>query len=106
MADGKFDVSKILDSIVVKYYNITNEITESKAEGFRLTNMGDMVIDTRPTYPSSKLTFNIADVTEDRDIRYFNIYLNLNGIFDVDVVLEDSKRNFLNSQLLYFICFN
>ena len=106
LADGKFDVSEILDYIAVEYYNITDEIKESETEDFVMTTMGEMVIDTRPIYPSSRLTFNIADVTENRDIRFFNIYLNLNGIFDVDVVLEDSKRNFLNSQLLYLICFH
>ena len=67
---------------------------------FWLENMTEMMIDTRPTYPSSKLTFTIANITKDKAIRFFNIYLTLNGTFDVDVVLEDSKRNFLNSFIL------
>ena len=102
MDDGKLDVSEIFESITLTYYNITDEITESQDDDFWLTNMS--TITTRPTYPSSKLTFTIANATKNKDIRFFNILLTSNEQFDVDVVLEDSKRNFLNSFLfLYFI---
>ena len=97
VADGKFEVSEILEHIALEYYNITDEITESETDEFELRNMAEMMMDTRTNNPSSKLTFTIANISEHRDIRFLNIFLNLNGIFDVDVVLEDSKRNFLNS---------
>ena len=97
VADGKFEVSEILEHIALEYYNITDEITESETDEFELRNMAEMMMYTRTNYPSSKLTFTIANISEHRDIRFLNIFLNLNGIFDVDVVLEDSKRNFLNS---------
>ena len=102
LADGKVNVSEIFGSTSLEYFNITDEITESQNDDFWLTNM--VTITTRPTYPSSKLTFTIANETINKDIRFFNIYLTSNQQFDVDVVLEDSKRNFLNSFLfLYFI---
>ena len=58
-----------------------------------------MMIETRPSYPSDKLTLNVADLTKDRVIKffYFNLFLNLNEKYDVNLVLEDSKRNFMNS---------
>ena len=92
---------EIFESIDLMYYNITDEITESETYDFGL-NLTDkagmtMTIDTRPTYPSSKLTFSIANLTKHKAIRFFNLGLFLNEQFDIDVVLEDSKRNFLNS---------
>ena len=63
-----------------------------------MTNM-KMMIESRPSYPSNKLTFSIADFTKDTVIQFFNIALNLNEQYDVDVVLEDSKRNNMNSFL-------
>ena len=90
-------MSEILDFLALGYYNITDEITERETYEFELTDMAEMVIDTRPTYPSSKLTFTIANLIEHRDIVFLNIFINLNVSFKVDVVLEDSKRNFLNS---------
>ena len=79
LADGKFDVSEIFDSLTLEYYNITAEMTESQTDEFWLANMAEMMIDTRPTYPSSKLTFTIANVTEDKAIRFLNLYLILNN---------------------------
>ena len=59
-----------------------------------------MMIKTRPaTYPSNKLTFTIDDLAKNKEIRYLNINLDLNGHFNVDLILEDSQRNFLNSFL-------
>ena len=56
-----------------------------------------MMIQTRPSYPSNKLTFTIANLTKNKAIRFFDINLELNEQFDVDVILEDPNRNFLNS---------
>ena len=66
----------------------------------------EMVIENRPSYPSNKLTFTIADEIKDKVIKFFSIYLNLNDKYDVDLVLEDSKRNFMNSfgnQIIFFM---
>ena len=105
MAEGKFDVSEILDSIALVYHNITNEISKSKDDEYNLRKMTEMMmmVDSRPTYPSSKLTFSIANITKNKATRFFNIYLNLNGTVDVDIILEDSKRNFKGTHV--FFCF-
>ena len=65
-----------------------------------VTNMTKMkmMIATRPSYPSNKLTFTIANLTKDRVIRYLDFVIQLNQQYDVDVILEDSKRwAFFNS---------
>ena len=62
----------------------------------------EMIMETRPRYPSNKLSFTIANITKDKPIRFFNIYLNLNEKFDVDLVLENSQRNLLSSFI--YIC--
>ena len=68
------------------------------------TNMTEMkmMIETRPRYPSNKLTFTIADIAKGTTIRYIDIEIYSNATFDVDLFLEDSRRNFLNS---FYFCF-
>ena len=83
------------------FNSIGLEYIEDLSPDLSVENMTEleMVIETRPTYPSNKLTFSIADFTKDKVIQFFNIALNLNEQYDVDVVLEDSKRNNMNSFL-------
>ena len=109
MANAKLDVLNVFDSIDNVYYNITGEVEENKIDSFSIRNMTEMnmVIETRPSYPSNKITFTTADITKGRTIRFINInFWNLEGQFDLDVVLEDTQRNFLSSiitLLLYFM---
>ena len=76
------------------------DITD-QTENLLVENMTErkMIIETRPSYPANKLTFTIADFTKDKVIKFFNIYFDLNEQYqyDVGVVMEDSKRNFMNS---------
>ena len=97
---SKLDVSDVLDVTEFNYY-ITNQRTYSESDFLGVRDMleKNMMIETRPRYPSDKLSFTIADVTKEKSIRYLNIYLNLNGQFDVNVILESSQRNFLSSPL-------
>ena len=78
MAEGTYDVSKMFHSIDLEYYNITDEITKSEYNWFELEDMAKMrmLINTRPTYPSSKLTFNIANITKHKTTRFLNVHLN------------------------------
>ena len=96
--ESKLDVLDVFQNIEFTSYT-TYQRTESKSETFSISEMRDrmMMKDTRPRYPSNKQTFTIANITNDTAIRFFNIFFNLNGQFDVDMVLEDSQRNFLSS---------
>ena len=91
MAQAKLDVLEVFDWVTLEIKN-TDEIDLEVAN---MTEM-KMMIETRPRYPSDKITFTIADITKNKAIRFFNIGLKWNRRFDVDVVLEDSKRDFLN----------
>ena len=99
----------VLESTDFTYYVTDNKKTQSKSDSFSVDEMTEMkmIIDARPRYPSNKLSFTIANITKDKPIRFFNIYLNLNEQFDVDVVLENSQRNLLNSftYILYNVFF-
>ena len=90
------DVLEVFDLIDLVYYNISDQKLKSISDKYWATNMTQtmMMLETRPSYPSNKLTFTIANITRDKDIRFLNIYLTLNGQFDIDLILEDSKRNF------------
>ena len=98
-SESKLDVLDVLESTDFTYYVTDNKKTQSKSDSFSVDEMTEMkmIIDARPRYPSNKLSFTIANITKDKPIRFFNIYLNLNEQFDVDVVLENSQRNLLNS---------
>ena len=80
------------------YYN-TDQKTMSISPLFGVGEMRakKMIIETRPRYPSDKVSFTITNMTKDKPIHFFNILLNLNAEFDVDVILEDSQRNLLSS---------
>ena len=78
--DGKLDVLEIIDFVSFEYKNVSNKIVESQTEYFDLTNMTEMrmMIKTRPRYPSNTLTLSIANITNHKNIRFFNIWLQLN----------------------------
>ena len=86
-------------SLDLAYYNTADQNAGSQFDTYLPSNMTEMkmMIETRPRYPSNKLTFTIADVAKGITIRYMNIIIDSDATFDVDVFLEDSKRNILNS---------
>lgn len=88
------DVSEVFHGLEMEY--------DQSFDGlfFDLSNMTEMkmVIDNhRPSYPSTKLTFTETNLINDKIVKYFNIFIDLNEKYDVDVVLQDSKRNLMNS---------
>ena len=94
----------VFQSILFSFYNIDRKTkTVSPFYGVREMTEKKVMIQTGPRYPSDKLSFSIADLTKDKPIRFFNILLNFNEQFDVDLVLEDSQRNLLSSFFLFFI---
>ena len=92
---------KVFEGLTLSYYSITDEIKGKQIDFNLLPNETEkrVMMEARPSYPSNKLTFTIANITKQKSIRSFNIWLRMNGQFDGDVVLEDSKRNFLNSHI-------
>ena len=102
--DSKMDV---LDVFLNTELQSTDQNTKIKSETFSIEEMSElaMVIETRPRYPSNKLTLTIANITRDKPIRFFNIFLSLNGRIDVDVVLESSQRNLMSSLSRFINCY-
>ena len=90
---------EVFDSIGLEWYNATDLSSGGLSAYLSFEEMKEMkmMIETRPSYPSNKQTFTINHFSKDKVVRFFNIILILNEVnFDVHVVLEDSKRNFLN----------
>ena len=94
---SKFDVLDVFHKSELKYFTKTDGKKSMRHDVFERRDISEMKIETRPTYPSDRLTFAQANISRALSIRYFNIFFNLNNLFDVNVILEDSKRNFLNS---------
>ena len=97
---------EVFKYLEMAYYNIEDQNARSQFDTYNTTDMEEtkMMIETRPRYPSNKLTFTIATIAKGRTMRYLNINFNSNANFDVDAFLEDSKRNFLNS-FRFFLSF-
>ena len=79
----------------MEYDGSDGEVVDLSLENMREMEM--VIENQRPSYPTNKLTFTIDDEIKNKVIKYFSIALNLNDKYDVDLVLEDSKRNFMNS---------
>ena len=103
-SQSRLDVMEVFKYIQIAYFNTADASFEY--DYYFPPDMTEMkmMIETRPRYPSNKLTFTIANITEGKMIYFVNIFLNSFAKFDVDVFLEDSKRNFLNS-FRFFWCF-
>ena len=99
MANAKLDVSEVFEWLDLQF-SIPDQGEKKQWVSFDVKTVRDMKImkESRPSYPSTKLTFNIANITQGKPIRWFNIdLLNLNGRFDVNLIMEDTLRNFLSS---------
>ena len=98
-SQSREDVNEVLEYLAVGNHNFTDSMA------ILPTNMAQMkmMIKTRPRYPSNKLTFTIADIAKGKTISNININIDSNATFDVDLFLEDSKRNFLISFLFFFL---
>ena len=86
---------EVFDLIQLEFDGSNGEVVDLYIEDMIRREM--VIENQRPSFPSNKLTFNIAEETKDKIIKFFSICLNLNDQYDVDLVLEDSKRNFMNS---------
>ena len=93
---------EVFESLDIVYYNTENQDT---FDTYSPTNMIEMkmMIKTRPRYPSNKLTFTIANIAKGKNIFFLNINLNSTAKFGIDLSLEDSKRNILNSFVSFFV---
>ena len=83
------------DKVGLDYYYYSNEKKEFDSAYFNISQMKRLMIMTRPTYPSEKMTFSLAKVcSKNKFVYFFNIYVKLHKHFDVRLILEDSRRNF------------
>ena len=97
----------VFKSVGLDYWFTGSEGKEFN-RGFIRGNMTDleknsMILPTRSIYPSDKMTFTLANLTRDKSISFFNIYLDLNNKFDVGLVLTDSKRKELSESHELFL---
>ena len=53
----------------------------------------NLLVNSRATYPSDKLTIRLNNIASQQNIRWVNFnVLNLDAVSDVDILLEDSNR--------------
>ena len=93
---SKLEFLDIFDVGILASYDVRDGEKKLYYEKFDEARMLEMRIDTRPSFPSDKTTFSLANITRHRNIRYFSAVLQSNMTFDLEVLLEDSFRNSLN----------
>ena len=89
-------MSDVFSYTELKYFTSRNGKKSLEDSVFPRERLEERRLATRPSYPADKLTFSQPDIGQAASVRYLNMYFNLNDQFDVNVMLEDSKRNFLN----------
>ena len=86
--------SRIADLDTFSYTFFYTMKEDKNQKGFDY-NMLDMK-DTRPVYPSEKHTFGINELkSSDKVIHGLSISFKRSESFDINIMLEDSKRNYI-----------
>ena len=70
---SKFDVLDVFHKSELKYFTKTDGKKSMRHDVFERRDISEMKIETRPTYPSDRLTFAQANISRALSIRYFNI---------------------------------
>ena len=93
---SKFDItSAFAGSEFIAYHERSGE-RELQVYDLNLTvkDMEKMMVETRPCYPTDKLTFSIADLTRDKTIQFLGLMFNSSHRkYDISVMLEDRQRS-------------
>ena len=71
------DVSEVFDSIELVYYKVTDQNKRSNFDEYKFLDMElrMMMLESRPSYPSNRLTFTISNIIRDKDLRILNIHI-------------------------------
>ena len=88
----KYNLSGLFQYGNLEYYSGHGESRKLKSKNFGLK---DFQLKTPGiNYPSDKLSLDITNLTKFKRMRWFDMYFKLNGKYDIEILLEDSKRNF------------
>ena len=69
---------------------------ELQVDNLTAKDMEEMMVETRPCYPTDKLTFSIADLTRDKTIQFLGLMFFSNKseykFNSISIMLEDTQR--------------
>ena len=99
---SKFNVSKDFEITEIVSYNLKDDEAVLNTEWLELWNMkyNNMMIRSRPTYPTDRVTYNFANLTRNKKLRHISFYLRVNHTYAFHLMLEDSLRKFWTSKHL------
>ena len=96
MEASKFDIISAFNGLELVVYHEGSGGSELKVHNLtlRVKDMEKMMVETRPCYPTDKLTFSIADLTRDKTIQFLGLMFYSNHRkYDISVMLEDRQRS-------------
>ena len=100
---SKLDISESLSSIWIQYLDYdAHGIDDSEIDK---TAMKEFLVDTKAIYPSDMQTFRLDTIVKGKIIRWLTFYINITEDYDVDILLEDSKRSIINSEFILWSSF-
>ena len=69
---------------------------ELQVDNLTAKDMEEMMVETRPCYPTDKLTFSFADLTRDKTIQFLGLMFYSNKseykFKSISIMLEDTQR--------------
>ena len=96
LSEGRLDVEEKLSYLQLNSLSIKSGRIVRRF--YDLLSPKDL-IETRPTFPSDRKTYNLAHIARGNLIRHLEMGFRPNKDFSLSVQFEDSKRDFLNSQI-------
>ena len=95
---SKFDIISAFNGLELVVYHESSGEIELQVYNLTLTvkDMEKMMVETRPCYPTDKLTFSIADLTRDKTIQFLGLMFFSNKseykFNSISIMLEDTQR--------------
>ena len=83
----------MLDVMILASYIVKGGEKKLFYNKFDVAKLQEIMLESRPSFPSDKITLNISDITKHRHIRYLTFIFNCTDKFGLETVFEDSQRN-------------
>ena len=83
----------MLDVMILASYIVKDGEKKLFYNKFDVEKLQEIMLESRPSFPSDKITLNIAEIIKRRHIRYLTFIFNCTDKFGLETVFEDSQRN-------------
>ena len=87
-------MSELLKYVALNYVTVLDDGKKWDTILMNQSSLRNYKLDTKPSYPSNKLTLNFEGLANHKIITWQEFYIKPDGEHDVHLLLEDSRRKF------------